>query len=1045
MALIYADRVYEWSSTTGTNRPYVLGGAFPGNERFNAVCSNGDEVYIEATDGVRKEISLSTYSSNTLTPTTYISTSNGGAAVNWPSSIRPLIRLIQQPLDLAAVHRSFAPANILSWGRSRYSHSTFEGTEHAYLFGDGDSDTADASFVMTKQGRAMFEAGMVGTTTDAVVNTSYSIKEVTGATFTGSISGTTLTIASFVEGNGDVAVGMQLAGSGITQGTTITAFGTGTGGTGTYTVSASQTVSSTRMTAEQYTDRIVVWEPRSPRYPLIDIYPATGDTASRLRAYGSGNDQPALVVGNHNGLEFPDHDGEGAFFRWDGATQSALLLAETSDAYFRDIKVNANNLRISTGPVLLNFDAFVVNSQGAVIVGSPIRHAASATVSNAGAAGIALESGYTIGQVLTAVGGTGTAPTFTVANLLVSRVNSIAAAGTGGTPGAVTLTGTTGTGTKFQVAGTIGAGGTLTAVGAISVYGDYTVIPTNLAAEPVTGGGLSGCTLNISMGVTEFGLTLTSDGALSEVPVTPVATTSSGAGTGVTIDITYENGVGTINVEDAIYDDGEPPTGDAGTGYVRRDNAILNTPTITGAVFSGTAGEFTAITVDNGAGAAAIISYKDGGTTKWTEGKNAGNDWTLFGSVQGVNYIYANGATGGLTLGATTVAGVAVGNPTGGMPASGSLNLDGSLYDDGTAPTGTAGTGYVRATSPILVTPALGTPSSGTLTNCTGLPVATGISGLGSGVATFLATPSSANLASAVTGETGSGGLVFDTSPTIDGLTMTGTTVIPGSGRISSAGWIGIGQAPAAQLDIGGNVSAAAWTTNGIAWRQRSQTFTDTSSSGAVGAVYVNRFGVPTLAASSAVTYAVAATLVIGSEPVAGTNVTITEAYALRAASGRILVDGTAGSLLVDQIYDHDAICTTQLDKTSSTALSNITGLVSFVVAAGKTYVIEGWLSVTSGAAGGIKVAIDSAAATATTYTVNALVFNGTTLAASTTTTTFGNNIVAYTGVVTDIYFRGSIIVNAGGTIRIRMAQNVSNGTTTSVYVGSSTGIRRVN
>ena len=59
----------------------------------------------------------------------------------------------------------------------------------------------------------------------------------------------------------------------------------------------------------------------------------------------------------------------------------------------------------------------------------------------------------------------------------------------------------------------------------------------------------------------------------------------------------------------------------------------------------------------------------------------------------------------------------------------------------------------------------LGTPSSLTLTNATGLPVSTGISGLGTGVATFLATPSSANLASAVTGETGSGALVFATSP----------------------------------------------------------------------------------------------------------------------------------------------------------------------------------------------------------------------------------------------------------------------------------------
>ena len=42
-------------------------------------------------------------------------------------------------------------------------------------------------------------------------------------------------------------------------------------------------------------------------------------------------------------------------------------------------------------------------------------------------------------------------------------------------------------------------------------------------------------------------------------------------------------------------------------------------------------------------------------------------------------------------------------------------------------------------TSPTFTTPVLGTPSSGTLTNCTGLPISTGVSGLGTGVATALA------------------------------------------------------------------------------------------------------------------------------------------------------------------------------------------------------------------------------------------------------------------------------------------------------------------
>ena len=81
--------------------------------------------------------------------------------------------------------------------------------------------------------------------------------------------------------------------------------------------------------------------------------------------------------------------------------------------------------------------------------------------------------------------------------------------------------------------------------------------------------------------------------------------------------------------------------------------------------------------------------------------------------------------------------------------------------------TSTGSGNNVLSTSPTLVTPILGTPTSATLTNATGLPISTGVSGLGTGVATFLATPSSANLAAALTDETGSGANVFATSPTL--------------------------------------------------------------------------------------------------------------------------------------------------------------------------------------------------------------------------------------------------------------------------------------
>lgn len=166
-------------------------------------------------------------------------------------------------------------------------------------------------------------------------------------------------------------------------------------------------------------------------------------------------------------------------------------------------------------------------------------------------------------------------------------------------------------------------------------------------------------------------------------------------------------------------------------------------------------------------------------------------------------------------------------NPLSQFAATTSAQLAGVISDE------TGSGALVFATSATLVTPALGTPASGVLTNATGLPVATGISGLGSGVATFLATPSSANLATALTDETGSGAAVFANTPALVTPNIgvaTGTTVAL-AGAVGSAALTVSGQAQTADfpiLDL-----AQTWNNAAVAFSAAKINVTNTASAAA--------------------------------------------------------------------------------------------------------------------------------------------------------------------------------------------------------------------
>jgi hypothetical protein len=85
-------------------------------------------------------------------------------------------------------------------------------------------------------------------------------------------------------------------------------------------------------------------------------------------------------------------------------------------------------------------------------------------------------------------------------------------------------------------------------------------------------------------------------------------------------------------------------------------------------------------------------------------------------------------------------------------------------------------------TAPTMTAPVLGTPASGTLTNTTGFPAAN-LAGLGTGVATFLGTPSSANLAAAITDEIGTGNVQLSELAT-SAQTASYTLVLADKGKL---------------------------------------------------------------------------------------------------------------------------------------------------------------------------------------------------------------------------------------------------------------------
>ena len=289
----------------------------------------------------------------------------------------------------------------------------------------------------------------------------------------------------------------------------------------------------------------------------------------------------------------------------------------------------------------------------------------------------------------------------------------------------------------------------------------------NLAAGKAFYIGGTGVLSSTTLGSGVTGSSLTSVGTIATGVWNGTVVTGQYGGTGVantgkTItlggDLTTSGAFATTLTATATTSVTLPTTGTLATlaGSETLTNKTLTSPSLT----TPPLGVASATTINK----VALTAPATGSTLTIADGKTftASNTLTLTGTDSSS---VAFGAGGTVAYTGGTLAQFA---------ATTSSQIAGVISDE------TGSGSLVFATSPTLVTPDLGTPSALTLTNATGLPIATGVSGLGTGVATFLATPSSANLAAAVTGEAGSGALVFDTSPTITSPAIT-TSLTTGS------------------------------------------------------------------------------------------------------------------------------------------------------------------------------------------------------------------------------------------------------------------------
>ena len=185
MALVYADRVQETSTTTGTGT-YNLAGAVTGFQGFVAGIGNANTCFYTATDGIDWEVGLGTVTdagTDTLARTSILASSNAGAAVNWAAGTRsifvtiPAIQASEPIGTIKAIGHSTVPYGFLACDGSAVSRTTY-----VNLFGFlsttwGVGDGSTTFNVPDLRGRVLVGSG-TGTVTETQAAANFATSDI---------------------------------------------------------------------------------------------------------------------------------------------------------------------------------------------------------------------------------------------------------------------------------------------------------------------------------------------------------------------------------------------------------------------------------------------------------------------------------------------------------------------------------------------------------------------------------------------------------------------------------------------------------------------------------------------------------------------------------------------------------------------------------------------------------------------------------------------------------------------------------------------------